>query len=226
MNTHEEILEALATGKLLESAEPALTELAESAELRERWQALKKVQSALGVMANERREVLMAARTTSRSLEEDQTLGAARAIFKGEETHRADRQPTRPLSIIPISIAAALLLGVGLWLIHLKADIHFVAGELPKILGSELELQSPVGEVLQYDEFRWNYKLTDGLKFEVTLWNEATGKELWTSPPLKVSRLSPPPGLKLPAHLRWEVWVLDAGGNSVATGAAEAFLRQ
>ena len=221
MNSHDELLQRLATGELSPNEEPAASELNNSAELRERWAALQKLQAALGVAGNERRETLDKPSGTDAVELEQAIMERARSIFV---PNAAPSEPTQPIKLFPIGIAAALMLGFGLWLSSQSGPITQPDPIIPSVLGESLELLSPVGAVKRYDEFRWHYELEPGFNFELILWDEATGEELWTSPRTQATSITPPPDLTLPARLRWQVWILDPQGNTITSGASEAFL--
>ncbi len=221
MTTHDDLLEKLATGELSPSEEPALSLLAESESLRARWSALEKLQSALGATASEQRTLIERDSAPTDAAFEEAVLARARAVFR---TGSTPVPAIRPVPALRIAVAAALLLGFGLWLSSLPARLPSAELSRPFTLGAPLVLISPVGAVERYDEFRWQYTLKPGLHFEVSIWDEETGRELWTSPRLHTPNFSPPSELELPARLRWEVWVLDDQGGHVAMGASEAFL--
>jgi len=225
MNSHDELLQRLATGELSPADEPAAAELANSTELRERWVALQKLQAALGVAGSERREILEEPSGTDEAELEQAIMDRAQSIFVPSVLPTvAPAQPTRPVRVFPIAIAAALMLGFGLWLSSQSGPATQRDPIVPSVLGESLELLRPVGAVTRYDEFRWHHELEPGYHFELILWDEETGEELWSSPRTQSTSFTPPPELNLPDRLRWQVWILDAQGNPVTSGASEAFL--
>ena len=215
----DNLLQKLATGELSPGDEPALSLLDTSEEFRQRWTALQKLQTALGGAATERRAHLDEVSTPTDAAFEEAALARAREVFGTGAAPALRRVPA-----LRIALAASLLFGFGLWLSSLPARLPRAELTPPPTLGQALVLIAPVGAVERYDEFQWEYALKPGLHFEVSLWDEQSGQELWTSPRLHTPRFSPPSGLELPARLRWEVWVLDDQGGHVAMGASEAFL--
>ena len=223
MNEHEETLQRILCGELSAEDPQARDALLESPALARELRALLDTELRVAAAAREQAATLnaIAAAAPEDQGVEDAIMVSARAALQ-RATPVALRRPR--VSPIPIGLAAAALLAVGLMLGRLGEN----ADDTPTVpsftLGRSVRLLTPMGPVSGYDEFQWEYGLHNGYAFELTLWNASTGDELFTTRRLLEARWSPPPELELPSSLSWTVYVLDHTGGIIATGDGAASL--
>jgi hypothetical protein len=195
-----------------------------SPELRDELEALTAVEARLAAAGEDRAEVLAEIAGLHATPEEDRILAGARATFSRPRPARSS-EARRRVSPVPIGLAAAALLAVGLMLGGIAgsgAGVGSSSGGPSHRLGRSVRVLAPVGRVRGYDEFRWEYALQSGYTFELALRDAATGEELLTTPRLTEPRWAPPRGLELPASIAFSVYVLDHAGGIVATGDGAA----
>ncbi len=219
MSERDDVLARLLSGELSAEEEPARSMLERSRELRSELASLRAAIDRVDAAAREEHEILEEISDLAPTPEEDRVMERARATFVTPRTAR----PIGSISLLPIGMAAAVLLAIGLWLGGIESPAAPEAPErAPRVLGSTIVLLAPLGPVADYDEFRWEFTLRRGQAFEVTLWDDETGQEITTSPRVFEPRWSPPVVFELPQRLRWEVHVLDSWGNPVSSGVGEA----
>ena len=218
-NQREELLTALVAGDL-DLGDPLVSDaLAADPTIREELEALRALERRVAAAGEDELEVLDAAATVPAGIEEERAMVHARRLFGAEPA-----RPRTRVSPLPIGLAAAALFAIGLLLGRLGGPPPTTEPTAPRELGSGVRVVAPAGEVHRYDEFRWEFSLSNGYAYELTVWNAETGEEVVTTPRLGEPAWRPPAGLELPNRIAFTVHVLDAAGNVIARGNGDASL--
>ena len=120
--------------------------------------------------------------------------------------------------------AAGIVIAVGAWLARPTTDAPHE--NAPVFLGeSEGAADYPVGEVDDYDVFRWTATLGEGQSYALVVWNDEPFEVVLDERFLRQESFRPTPEQieRLGPAIRWEIQLLDASGGFMKTlGSASA----
>lgn len=117
-----------------------------------------------------------------------------------------------------MAVAASLMLAWRPWAPRERIDSTPDPGP---VLGTELRLVAPVGEVTTFEEFRWEYELEGAQYFRLLIYDAEEPFDPLVSEELDEPRWRPDDAEReaLPRRLLWEVRVMETERTELAASA-------
>ena len=225
----ERLLERLLAGDVSESDADVKASLSSDADLEREWSEMRAIQRELEAGATER-EVL--AEIEGAEWAEGERVAA-------EVVERWRKPADAPARRWPLALAAAVLIGLGIWLAvpnepesHLRhallpdvpiggepSDTDANTDAEPRLLGPELGGVHPEGDVERYSPFTWDQELeSSSWSFELIVYDAREGAGLArVAGPIRLTeatwRPDPQDELEWPNEILWTIGLVAADGT-------------